>query len=526
MDMTMMAADVREGVFSDAYRRMLSDSGVSEAARLGYSGLVEEEGERLVRCVWFDQYLRLDALRTEDGQRVTVHSPGWWNVAPGPDFQNAELQFGDAPIQRTDVEVHICASDWYRHGHDHDPAYSRVGLHVVLESDRGDAFVVRSDGVRVPQLVVTKFLTEELEEIAETAIVKLNRDTPATPGRCRPPAQGAGQQWIGDFLDAAGDERILAKSERFRALLQTRALDDILMEGVMDALGYKSNRRPFRQLARRLPVSELKGFVPEDADARERSDMLQAILFGVAGLLPTSDEAADEETRAYVGQLGGTWERLAKDMGGRAMRRADWSFGGMRPMNRPERRIAAAAQWLGQSLYGGLFRTVLSCVEEAQSRGTRAGRAADALRRVQDLFSPKEEGYWARRCTFAGRPLPRASRLVGNDRASAMIVNVVLPLVLCEARRTGDPQMEAQAHDVYVALAPLAENHATRYVAGRVFPSAVEAKAVVTSTRRQQGLLQMYADFCRAADATCERCLFLTAALTASGIASSARGAG
>ena len=41
------------------------------------------------------------------------------------------------------------ASDWHRHGHDGDPAYDSVILHVV---DRDDAPIVRSNGETIPQM--------------------------------------------------------------------------------------------------------------------------------------------------------------------------------------------------------------------------------------------------------------------------------------------------------------------------------------------------------------------------------------
>ena len=88
--------------------------------------------ERLVQCIWYDQRLQLDALRTVDGRPVEVVFPGWWNLEAGPDFRNATLKIGDEPERQGDIEIHLRAEDWAHHGHDHDPRYDNVILHVVL----------------------------------------------------------------------------------------------------------------------------------------------------------------------------------------------------------------------------------------------------------------------------------------------------------------------------------------------------------------------------------------------------------
>lgn len=495
--------------FSDAYRRLLAEtlgeSGIG-ALRASY-GMAQEEGEKLVQCIWFDQYLRADATQTEDGRRVEVRSPGWWNAEAGPDFRGAELQFDGNDAIRTDVEVHLNSSDWYRHGHDKDPAYSRVGLHVVLQNDAGDSFVACHDGTRVPQLVVTRFLTQELEDIAEAATPQEPRPQRATPGECAPWVEKAGADWVSAFLDEAGDERVLRKAENFEAQLSSRTLDDVLLEGIMDALGYKSNRRPFRRLARRLPAAELKRFVPPDADEAERTLRLEAILLGVAGLLPETESAWDAETTEYAADLLRDWQPLSRELGGRALRRAEWNFGGMRPLNRPERRIAGAARWLARCLHGGLFRGFLACIEAAQCEGTETRRAAEMLRHVHDLIGAGA-GYWSRRCSLNGKRLSAASQLVGRERTSAMTANVIIPLMLCESRRSREPQLEEKVHSLYASLKPLSENFATRYVAARIFGSQERAEAVLTTARRQQGLLQLFADFCHFADMTCRQCVF------------------
>jgi hypothetical protein len=67
--------------------------------------------ERLVQCIWYDQRLRHELLRTTDGRRVRVIFQGWWNLEAGADFHHATVQIGDEPERTGDVEIHLRADD-------------------------------------------------------------------------------------------------------------------------------------------------------------------------------------------------------------------------------------------------------------------------------------------------------------------------------------------------------------------------------------------------------------------------------
>ena len=91
--------------------------------------------ERLLHYTWKHKLLPLGELRTTDGRMVEVVSPGLYNDSDaGPDFFNAKVKV-DGMLWVGNVELHIKASDWYRHHHDKDSAYDSVVLHVVQQAD-------------------------------------------------------------------------------------------------------------------------------------------------------------------------------------------------------------------------------------------------------------------------------------------------------------------------------------------------------------------------------------------------------
>ena len=89
-------------------------------------------------------------MTTNDMRHVRVLDPGLLNTDSGPDFFNAKVEI-DGQLWVGNIEMHVRASDWRRHGHDKDSAYDSVILHVV---DKDDAPVYRTNGERIPQLVL------------------------------------------------------------------------------------------------------------------------------------------------------------------------------------------------------------------------------------------------------------------------------------------------------------------------------------------------------------------------------------
>jgi len=468
--------------------------------------------EKVIRCLWYDQFLDLGALRTEDGRRLSVHSPGYWNEGAGPDFRNAEVAFDDGPRLRGDVELHVAASDWKAHGHDADPAYARVCLHVTLHNDTGRPFV-QHQGRAIPQLAMERSLSRDLEEI----LASLDPDGYPRVGCgregacCRSlRAAGRSERWTGRFLDIAGDERILRKAERFaRAVVQSTP-DDALYEALLEGMGYSANRRGFRKLAAAMPLSLLRKGVPVDVEAGERLLWTQAALLGAGGFLDRAPAAEDAEADAMLADLRARWQRLARAGAPKPLEASDWNLARTRPTNHPLRRAAGISAFVAAHLHTGLCRAMMSAMEE-MPLGDEAHKCRRALAHFQRQIEAETQPFWARRTGFAAPCLPRPAALIGLARTTELIVNVVLPLLLSMTREGDRGRLETRLHNIYSCLRPLPENSITEYMKTRIFGDPARADRVVNSMRRQQGLLQLFHDYCESPSATCENCGFLTA---------------
>src|SRR5215472_12030299 len=91
--------------------------------------------ERELVRLWQTQALPPEALVTDTGDEIHVVYRGRRGTGPGPDFRDAVIGTAGAALWKGDVELHVRASDFRRHGHHLDRAYLRLALHVVFEDD-------------------------------------------------------------------------------------------------------------------------------------------------------------------------------------------------------------------------------------------------------------------------------------------------------------------------------------------------------------------------------------------------------
>jgi len=512
-----------EPLFTDTYRRLLSANGVAEPSAR-YRPPTPSVRERIVRCIWFDQSLATDHLRTDDGQKLRVLSPGWWNLEAGPDFRNAALRIGPGPVVKGDIEVHLQASFWHAHGHDADPTYNSVILHVALWNDAGNATVRTAAGADVPQLTLEPYLRTPLAELADSVDpAEYPEAGAAASGRCHALlAEGkVTLEWLGRFLDHAGDQRIADKARRLaaRAASTTPAGDDqLLYEAIAEGLGYKRNKAPAAELARRLPLAALRQRTAADSGSQSAIGnrqsaisaplplAIEALLFGMSGLLPASPDAApDAPAREHIEQLRRLWDALGAGLADDALDPAQWSFDGTRPPNFPTRRIAALARIATRAIQDGLQKAI------RQAIGPATGRLAPRqlkVRRAQllDFFLSVRDPFWDTRTHFTAKPLAHPLRLIGDDRADTIIIDGLLPVLLYQARRDDDRAFEELLHQLFATYPKLPSTSVTRFMSQRLFGRTEADLALLRSARRQQGLYQVYTDFCDSESATCTRC--------------------
>ena len=302
MNQSVFIGDDRPFLKGRSYRRWLAPA----VNRVGESAGASRFGwtERHVQCVWFDQRFRREVLHTSDGEPVRVLDPGRWNLGAGPDFLGATLLLGrDERVIRGDVEVHVSAADWKRHGHREDSRYDRVCMHVTWTRElleRSDLPVGCYQLSLKEQVINHPCLLDTIDVTAYPFSVDVSPGSHADLFRSLHP------DTLGALLDAAGQHRLSQCVERIREDVSQSGADQVLYERIMVSLGYSRNKASFRRLARAVPLSRLR----EEADG----DVLQAyaLLSGVAGLLPDIQAGMDEETTAFLSALWSRWWKISE----------------------------------------------------------------------------------------------------------------------------------------------------------------------------------------------------------------------
>ncbi len=90
--------------------------------------------ERLLQYIWQFQHFNKNEIETTTGEKLVIIKPGYLNTNQGPDFLDARIKIS-RNTWAGNIELHIRASDWKRHGHATDPNYKNVILHVVWLDD-------------------------------------------------------------------------------------------------------------------------------------------------------------------------------------------------------------------------------------------------------------------------------------------------------------------------------------------------------------------------------------------------------
>src|SRR5439155_2174125 len=131
--------------------------------------------------------------------------------------------------------------------------------------------------------------------------------------------------------------------------------DEVFYRGMMDSLGYSANRGPMLAVASALPLDRLL-LLPLGKSMEERATLLESILLGAGGLLPSQRPdlgQLDYLSAQYAEEVEAIWEAHARMIGisgpvarGWSGVRAQRSVARMRPANSPPRRLAAAARLL------------------------------------------------------------------------------------------------------------------------------------------------------------------------------------
>ncbi len=432
----------------------------------GRPSLLPDELE--IQAHWFGgEYGRV--FEGTGGERLEIVQFGHWNRGAGPDFTEAAVRV-DGALRRGDIEIDLDARHWERHGHAENPAFNRAALHVFADQPALRRVFTRTESHgHVAQILLPQYrgLQGPPDFLPE-----------AFPGRCLAPLGGMDRDEVASLLAAAAQFRLRGKGERFRVMAGATSKDQALFQAVAEALVYRRNKTAMAVLAQRCPVRELIRLDPLEREAR---------LFGAAGFLdPSLAEAALEaDAQAHLLRLWDRWWTIRDRVESAPSRSLPWRSDGTRPLNHPQRRLGALASLV--TTWEELRRFWEEPVNNFEEHVKNWSR---------NLTHP----YWERHCSLRAGALPKPVRLIGRDRLRDLLGNVVFP---------GAIGVSADRWNEYLRLRGVDLNQKLRRAALRLFgPDRERQKLFTAYYHQQQGLLQIYEDFCLEDASDCRDCPF------------------
>ena len=421
-------------------------------------------------------------LRTVTGSRVDVVHVGARNSGDGPDFLGAVIAI-ESPGQprrfiRGDVEMHLRASDWHAHGHETNPAFASVVLHVV-EDAQG----------------MTEIAGAPMLEMRQARRRKMRAAGNAARSLRALPNNGVmSRRNVADILDLLGDARLEERAAAMEGDIAVVGPDQALYEALIRGLGYTRNMTAFQEVARLMPIDILRGLTDGAPNEEARSARLTGLLFGTAGLLPSQrsgrkqvrlplSASVSNDSDSFTASAEIEWARYP---GLESLPRGSWQTFRVRPDNHPIRRMGAAVELMRRWLQGpGMLNNLRIAVSKSES-------ARDAAACLIDALVIPSIGYWATHRDFG---IPRrggASALIGRGRALDMLATAVLPFLLAVADFESDTDLEGRTREVYAALPNPGESEASRR-ARHLITGKVGGQSPRLSARRYQGFLSLTA---------------------------------
>ncbi|MDE2717800.1 MAG: DUF2851 family protein [Chloroflexota bacterium] len=382
--------------------------------------------EEAVVRLWQNADRLATGLVTQDGRRLKVLYPGRRSSSAGPDFRDCVLSTDSGDIVVGDVEVHVSAGGWRAHGHHVDPNYNGVVLHVVLAPSGRSTMATLESRAEAPVAAISA--AQENETVDAEPRRRLDEDRSVSA--------------LQEKLDRAGDERFRGKAGGYAMELESGDAEQALYAGIMEALGYSANRRPFAALAASVPMARLRMLRGEPGETRLVA--IHAMLVSASGLMSSVSEEDEKKLRGVLKHLPRV-EKIAES----------WRTFRVRPSNHPLRRIEGASVLIDHALDEGFL-----------SIATRTARG----RKHRTLIT-----------LFTAPPF------IGESRAREIVVNVVLPFLYAWGGVARDREMRTASKEIFQGMPGLAGNEITREMK-RLLPSGVDARGA----RRQQGLIHLY----------------------------------
>lgn len=349
---------------------------IVEESKTGTAGMTE----RLLQFIWQFQYFNKGELKTTSGEELQIIFPGTYNTNQGPDFTDAKIRIGKTTWAGS-IELHLKASDWNRHNHQHDKNYNNVVLHVVWQND--------FPNYNIPML--------NLENRIATSLFQRYQELMNAQGfiACERSISSIKPIVLQSWKERLLAERLIRKSAIVGKFLEqsNQHWEETFWWMLARNFGIKINADAFEAMARSIPINIL-------ARHKNQIHQLEALLMGQANLL--NENFSDD----YPGMLKKEYEFYKTKY---KLKKQSYSvfFLRMRPGNFPTIRLAQLAMLVHNSQH--LFSKI---------------KEADYLHDVKNWLDVTANDYWHYHYRF-DEPSDFKKKNLGAAMTDNILINTV-----------------------------------------------------------------------------------------------------
>lgn len=405
--------------------------------------------EDYLHYLWKFQKWNGLSLCTTEGFSIKVINVGSHNLLSGPDFFNSRMIIGEQEWAGN-VEIHIKASDWYRHGHDLDEAYNNVILHVVWEHD---AEVYRKNKEVVAVVALKEFVQKEALSRYEHLLKK-------------------DKKWINCENDFPALDDFLVQTWLERLFVERLEQKAVLIETLLKSSSGNWEEVFFKMLAKNFGLNingdaflSTAGSIPFSVARKSMSDRkkFEALLFGQSGLL----EGACEEPWFKLLQKEYDFLKRKYDL-----QKAEISVRHfrLRPDNFPEIRLSQLA---------GIYEDKTALFSEI----SKAGK----MKQLQKILQAEAGEFWKSHYTFT-KTHDYRRKPVSESFIDLLIINTIIPIRFLFDKKVGASNQEEKLLEFMEEISAETNSVVKNFNALR--PDT--AKTALQS----QALLQMKKEYC------------------------------
>lgn len=411
--------------------------------------------ERFLYHIWDEGHIQSE-LKTVSGKELRIIYPGHFNTNRGPDFINANISINKENLSGS-IEIHLNHLDWLRHHHHEDHYYNSVVLHVVYEHNNAVPYTIKENGEAIEILELKKCLTDDINKLIdfESFSYPVERSDYCDLLSLLPTER------IQAILSEYGKARFLGKVKRAAAALIFEDFDQILYQGIMEAIGYDKNKYNFLLLTQELKWKKLLQWYREGM----KEEDLIAIMIVSTSLLSKDSKQISPAKREEI------LARFEEQAFFGAKINIDWQLFRIRPGNHPIHRIMAISAFLIAALRDGLLKSIVQLHDQNPPE-----KLYKAFVELVTSYNMKDKDI-----------APLGKSIIAN-----IFLNIILPMLYLYLDKTATDAAKENVLKIYREFPALAENHITRFMGSKIVSKRLLPKAI-----HQQGMIELYNRFCQ-----------------------------